>query len=333
MNIYDNDLKRREFLKRLTAGGFAMMYGCSKNGTNSDTENNFPQLSPKIAKIALHKTQDRIAGVKKVMELLDFPTMQDKHVVVKPNFNTADPPPASTHNDTLRQLITEIKNRGASEITLAERSYQNFETVISAKGIDQMANELGFSIKYLGDDEYEIFKQNTQHWANGFRLAKTISNAEYIVSTCCLKTHHTGVITMSLKLSVGILPSLHMQELHGSERINSMIAEINLAYRPELIVMDGITTFIDGGPSKGTEKRGDVMVAGSDRIAVDAVGTAILKDLESPRITGEIFRHEQIRHAVDLELGIKQPDQIEFVTDDEISRNYAQRLKGILMQG
>ncbi len=261
MNIYDNDLKRREFLKRLTAGGFAMMYGCSKNGTNSDTENNFPQLSPKIAKIALHKTQDRIAGVKKVMELLDFPTMQDKHVVVKPNFNTADPPPASTHNDTLRQLITEIKNRGASEITLAERSYQNFETVISAKGIDQMANELGFSIKYLGDDEYEIFKQNTQHWANGFRLAKTISNAEYIVSTCCLKTHHTGVITMSLKLSVGILPSLHMQELHGSERINSMIAEINLAYRPELIVMDGITTFIDGGPSKGTEKRGDVMVA------------------------------------------------------------------------
>lgn len=220
MHIFKENLGRRGFLKTLALSSFTLLSECSKETSNPDYENNQNEPEPDplpTTKIALHKTQDRVAGVKKVLELLDFPVMQGKHVVVKPNFNTADPAPASTHNDTLHQLITEIRDRGASQITLAERSYQNFNVVIDQKGINDMANELGFAIKYLGTDEYEIVNRNDLHWQNGFRLPKTIKNAEYIVSTCCLKTHHTGVITMSLKLSVGILPSLHMQELHAHQ--------------------------------------------------------------------------------------------------------------------
>ena len=198
------------------------------------------------------------------MGLLDYPSMKNKHVIVKPNFNTADPPPASTHNDTLSQLITEIRSRNASEITLAERSYQSFDEVIAEKEIKEMAEELGFKIKDLDLDDYTHFKRDDLHWENGFRVPNIINNAEYIVSTCCLKTHFKGVITMSLKLSVGILPKMHMRELHSSQNINSMIAEINLAYEPDLIVMDGVKTFISGGPSKGTVADGNVVLAGTD---------------------------------------------------------------------
>jgi uncharacterized protein (DUF362 family) len=322
MEILKDKLNRREFIKHLTLGSLTLMYGCSKDSPETYQYNPDPTPLP-TTKVALYKTQDRNEGVKKVMELLEFPSMQGKHVVVKPNFNTADPPPASTHNDTLRQLITEIKDRGASDVTLAERSYQSFNQVISQKGIDTMSQELGFSILHLGSDDYTIYNRNGLHWQNGFRLPNTISNAEYIVSTCCLKTHHTGVITMALKLGVGILPALHMSELHSSTRINSMIAEINLAYKPNLIVMDGVKTFIAGGPSSGTVSDGNVIVAGTDRIAIDAVGTAILKDLGSTRVSGKIFQLEQIERAVELGLGIKQPEQIEFVT----------RLTEILAQG
>lgn len=332
MEILKDKLNRREFIKHLTLGSLTLMYGCSKDSPETYQYNPDPTPLP-TTKVALCKTQDRNEGVKTVMELLEFPSMQDKHVVVKPNFNTADPPPASTHNDTLRQLITEIKNRGASDVTLAERSYQSFNQVISQKGIDTMSQELGFSIQYLGSDEYTIYNRNDLHWQNGFRLPNTISNAEYIVSTCCLKTHHTGVITMALKLGVGILPTLHMSELHSSTRINSMIAEINLAYKPNLIVMDGVKTFIAGGPSSGTVSDGNVIVAGTDRIAIDAVGTAILKDLGSTRVSGKIFQLEQIERAVELGLGIKQPEQIEFVTADQTSRDYAENLTEILAQG
>ena len=113
-----------------------------------------------------------------------------------------------------------------------------------------------------------------------------------------------------------------------------MIAEINLAYEPNLIVMDGVKTFISGGPSQGTVADGNVVLAGSDRVALDAVGTAILIDLGTENIKrGHIFELEQIRRAVELKIGIDSPDRIEFVTSDEESAEYAKKIKEILLEG
>lgn len=264
-------------------------------------------------KIALYRTQHRTEGVKKVLELLDFPTVQDKHVVLKPNFNTADPTPASTHNDTLRQLVLELQGRGASAITLGERSYQRFEEVIEQKGVDGLAAKLGFDIVNLERDNKTLCQRDDLHWEEGFYVPRTITEAEYIVSTCCLKTHgYGGVFTMSLKLSVGILPERHMSELHGSDHMRDMIAEINLAYTPDLIVLDGIEAFIDGGPSQGTVRNGDVMLAGTDRVAVDAVGVTILKDLGSNRVDGKIFQQEQIRRVVELGIASRVWNRLNF---------------------
>jgi uncharacterized protein (DUF362 family) len=333
MSLFQKRFKRRQFIKTATIGGLSLAYGCSeKSPVYIDNNWTDPGPLPKT-EIALQRTSDRQSGIHQVVELLNYPPMQGKHVVLKPNFNTADPSPASTHNDTLRQIVTEATNRGATGVTLAERSFQNFDDVIQIKGIDQLANEMGFDIKFLGNDDYSNFYHTDLHWNNGFRLPNTIRDAEYIISTCCLKTHHTGVITMSLKLSVGILPFLHMDELHGSQQINSMIAEINLAYEPDLIIMDGVKVFIDGGPSHGTLADGNVIIAGTDRIAMDAVGTAVLKDLGSSRVSGNIMNLEQLSRARELKLGIEQLDQIEFVTGDNESQAYAERLTAILAQG
>lgn len=321
-------INRREFIKTTALGSVALSMGFHNNLFASLTTPNT------IAKIALQKTSDRIFGVNRVMELFDYSSMQNKHVIVKPNFNTSDPAPASTHNDTLSKLISEIKNRGAKKITLAERSYQNFDEVIDEKGINKMSEDLGFDIKNLDLDEYTIFNRNDLHWKNGFKVPNIINNAEYIVTTCCLKTHFKGVITMSLKLSVGILPKTHMKELHRSTNINSMIAEINLAYEPDLIVMDGVKTFISGGPSRGTVADGNIILAATDRVALDAVGTAILIDLGTDKIKrGEIFKLEQIKRAAELGIGVNSPEQIEFITDDDESAEYANKIKTILNDG
>ena len=331
-----NNLNRREFIIKTALGSFALVRGFNKKLFPIPLiEEKVEKMSSKsIAKIALHKTTDRKYGVKTVMKLMEYPSMKNKHVIVKPNFNTSDPAPASTHNDTLSQLITEIKNRKASEITLAERTYQPFDEVIAEKNIQEMSKALGFNIQNLDLDEYTVFNRDDLHWENGFRVPNIINNAEYLVSTCCLKTHFKGVITMSLKLSVGIIPTLHMKELHSSKNINSMIAEINLAYEPILIVMDGVKTFISGGPSRGTVADGNVVLAGTDRIALDAVGTAILIELGTDKIKrGNIFELEQIRRAVELGIGIDNPDKIEFVTANDESHEYAQKIKTILMDG
>jgi uncharacterized protein (DUF362 family) len=155
--------------------------------------------------------------------------------------------------------------------------------------------------------------------------------------TCCLKTHgYGGVFTMSLKLSIGITHKRNMTELHTSFRsMQKMISEVNQVYTPSLILLDGIEAFVDGGPMTGVRKRADVLLAGTDRIAIDAVGLAILKELGSNKhiMEKKIFDQEQIARAGELGLGVNSPGQIEIITGDEKSRMYADKLRRILLKG
>jgi len=91
-----------------------------------------------------------------------------------------------------------------------------------------------------------------------------------------------------------------MQELHSSTHQRRMIAEINAAYTPALIVMDGVEAFISGGPDVGERASPEVILAGTDRIAMDAVGVALLRyfGCQTEAGKGKIFEQEQIARAV-----------------------------------
>jgi uncharacterized protein (DUF362 family) len=209
------------------------------------------------------------------------------------------------------------------------------------KGIFQMSRDLDFKIvnfEKIPEEDWVLFKHEGNHWDNGFNIPRTAAEAEYFVSTCCLKTHgYGGIFTLSLKLAVGLTPKRLMRELHSKRQtdMRKMIAEINLGYKPDLIILDGVEGFVDGGPSKGEKKTANVLLASSDRVALDAAGVAVLKDLgANDAIMGtKIFEHEQIKRAVELNLGVGNPDQIEFVTPDRPSKLYADKLKSILTQG
>jgi uncharacterized protein (DUF362 family) len=100
--------------------------------------------------VALVRTDNRIAGVTKAIKLPGLNPVMGKAVALKPNFNTADPFPASTHNDTLRTLIVNLQQMGATKIVVADRSGPaETRRVIQEKGIFEMAKELGFqAIQY-----------------------------------------------------------------------------------------------------------------------------------------------------------------------------------------
>ncbi|MCP2519002.1 DUF362 domain-containing protein [Candidatus Aminicenantes bacterium AC-335-A11] len=291
-------------------------------------------------KVALVYTDDRKYGVKKSISLLGINPVKGKRIMIKPNFNTADPTPASTHNDTLTQLVIELRRMGAREIILGERSGPpDTRKVMEEKGIFNLAKELDFNVinfEELKENEWVHFNPPGNHWKEGFYIPKIATEVDEIVSTCCLKTHqYGGVFTMSLKLSVGMTPKKLMRELHTSPHMRKMIAEINSAYEPCLIVLDGVEAFVDGGPSFGKKKQTNVFLAGTDRIAVDAVGLAVLKEVGSNEaIMGKkIFEQEQIARAVELGLGIDSPDKIEIVAEDERSKKYAEKIYQILKQG
>jgi uncharacterized protein (DUF362 family) len=274
--------------------------------------------------------------------LLKSNPVRGKAVVLKPNFNTADPAPGSTHSDTLRALVLTLKQMGATSITLAERCgpYAPTQRVMKDKGIFELAKELGFDIVNLEElktDGWVHLHPKDSHWKDGFLFPRIYLDAECIVQTCCLKSHaYGGNFTLSLKNSVGMVAGKgypYMQELHSSPHIRQMIAEINTAYSPDLVVLDGVDAFVKGGPDQGTRAQANVLLAGNDRVAIDAVGVAILRLLgtTSQVSQGGIFGQDQIARAAKLGLGIQSPDQIQLVTSDPESEAFATQIKNILL--
>ena len=126
-----------------------------------------------------------------------------------------------------------------------------------------------------------------------------------------------------------------MQEMHSSPYHRQMIAELNTAFSPDLIVLDGVDAFVNGGPARGTLVQAGVMLAGTDRVAIDAVGVAILRSFgTTPEVSrGKIFQQDQIARAVELGLGVKSADQIQLVTGDKESEAYCGPIREILKQG
>jgi uncharacterized protein (DUF362 family) len=291
--------------------------------------------------VILVRTQDRTAGVKKCLEILKTNPFQGKNVLIKPNFNTSDPTPGSTHNDTLRAILANVKEMGGKDITIGDRSGpEPTEQVLQKKGIFDLAAEFDAKVvnfDELGDSGYVKVSIPRMHWQDGFLIAGAVAKAECIVSTCCLKTHqYGGVITMSLKNSVGVVPGKgypYMRELHSSPAQRKMIAEINIAYKPAVVILDGLEAFVDGGPMKGTKKAANVFLAGTDRVAIDAVGTAILKDLKSNDdiMKPRVYEQEQIARAAELGLGATSGADITIETGDKLSAAYAERVRRLLV--
>jgi uncharacterized protein (DUF362 family) len=297
-----------------------------------------------VTKIVLVKTNDRSEGIHEAIRLLELGDMRGDRVLLKPNFNSADESPGSTHIDTLSTLVGELNELGAGSITVGDRSGMgSTRAVMQQKGLDQLASDLGFELAVfdeLEDEEWTMIRSGDFHWKDGFAVPKMLLDAAKVVQTCNLKTHqYGGHFTMALKNSVGLAARKvgnqgtdYMSELHGSPYQRLMIAEINSAYKPDLIVMDGIEAFVSGGPANGRKVSSEVIVAGTDPVAIDAVGVAILRLFgTTPEVSkGRVFDQEQIARAAELGLGVTSPDQIQLVTTGEGSEVFGSQISSIL---
>jgi len=284
-----------------------------------------------MIRVAFAKTAERSRGVAASIAGLGINPVKGKDVLIKPNFNTADRCPGSTHNDTLVALVDELWKMGAKSVSLGERSYPSTVQVMSDKGIIPLMRERDVRIINFDDldkADWIEFRPKDSHWPDGFRIARPVLETECLISTCCLKTHqYGGVFSMSLKLHVGVVPTSrhgfnYMGQLHSSADQRKMIAEINAPFEPKLVVLDGIDAFVDGGPMSGKPARGDMFLASTDRVAIDALGVAMLKVLGSnPAIMNRrIFDQEQIARAVELGLGVESPSELDLVPVDDESR-------------
>jgi uncharacterized protein (DUF362 family) len=92
---------------------------------------------------------------------------------------------------------------------------------------------------------------------------------------------------------------------------------------------------VDGGPATGTRAKGNAFLASTDRVAIDAVGLAVLKSLgsNSQIMNTKIFEQEQIARAAEIGLGAASPSEIDVVAANAESQNYRDGIVEILNKG
>ena len=296
---------------------------------------------PGFAEIVIADATNRAAGVQHVCGEFDLPDFSGSEIALKANFNSADPPPASTHIDTLNALCAAILAEKPGKLTLAERSGMGAtRRVLDECGVNALARQRGFSVVVLDELDRAGWKEIQSpglHWSRGFFIAGVFARADRVVQTCCLKTHRFGGhFTMSLKNSVGLIAQRvsginydFMGELHSSPFQRLMIAEISKFYRTDLVIMDAADGFSSGGPDTGKLIHPGVIIAGKDRVAIDAVGVALLRSFGTmPNVSeGRIFEQEQIARAAEMRIGIASAKDIRLMPLDITAESVAARIQ------
>ncbi len=224
-------------------------------------------------------------------------------ILVKANFNTSDPPPASSDPQFVKAVIELLCEHGAGKVVLGESSMISLSTreTLRQAGMLQAAEETGAEVVVFDEGEWVPVKVGGRYLKK-VALAKAGLEAQKIVYVCCLKTHRYADFTLSLKLAMGFVRHRDRAWMH-LWRLSEKLAELNLAIAPDLIIVDGRRCFISGGPSAGELREPNLILASGDRIAIDVEALKVIQSYPGHSLNKTPWELTMIRRAVELGLG------------------------------
>jgi uncharacterized protein (DUF362 family) len=222
-------------------------------------------------------------------------------ILLKPNFNTADPFPASSDPAFVRAVIELLYDHGASRVVLGESSSSSTKRVLIETGMLDEARRAGAEVVIFDEGEW-VRVEVGGLYLKRVALAAAARWAEKIVYLPCLKTHRWARFTLSLKLAMGFVRPRDRWVMH-LHRLQEKVAELNTVIHPDLIIMDGRRCFISGGPDKGEVREPGLILASGDRVAIDAEALRVIKGYPGNSLKKDIWNYAQLKRAIQLGLG------------------------------
>lgn len=205
-------------------------------------------------------------------------------VMVKLNI-TANLPPESgviTSPSVLDGALAYLADSGIRNVVVAEGGGDDVSVAFDKFGFREIANRYGVPIVDLNRDEAEWVEVPNPLVVPRFSITKTVRSCDAILNLPCLKVHNgAAVVTLCMKNMMGCIERSRRGEMH-KDFIN-MIIDLLKVVRPTVNVVDGIVGRT-WGEIHGEPVGMGVMLAGTDMVAVDAVGAAVMDMLNVPHI-------------------------------------------------
>lgn len=226
-------------------------------------------------------------------------------VLLKPNFNSGDPPPNSTDVPFLVALIRLLRDYGARRVVVGESSRHpptstRFE--MGRTGVFAACRREGAEVVIFGEGQWIPVRTDGEHF-RWLEIAAPLLECDRLVYACCLKTHWLAKFSASIKHAVGCVRPRHRARLHFGGHFEERVAEIAAAVSPDLVLIDARAVYVRGGPCYGLARFPGVILAGADRVALDVEGIRILQRYPECALTRDPWSYRQIQATVRLGLG------------------------------
>ena len=210
-------------------------------------------------------------------------------VLLKPNMLSPHPPEdaVTTHPEVIRAVARLVKEAGGIvSLGDAPGGYgYNIDEILEKSGIKKIADEEGIELKKFAVSKF----------VKGIPIARHVLEADVVISIPKLKTHSITVITAAVKNMFGAVVGLYKAECHSrapKERdFSKIVAKVFSIVKPQLTVVDGVTGMEGDGPSSGVVRKLNLIMAGTDAVAIDAcIAKIVGLDPLDVLVTKEAFK-------------------------------------------
>jgi len=196
-----------------------------------------------------------------------------KPVLIKPNYINATHPSTGITTDSrvIEGVVKFLKQRNVKIVIIGEGSgFADTLQAFQVAGVDAVADKWNVKLVDLNKDEFVEVKPTNPTALKKVKIAKTALQST-IISVPKLKPHRMAGVTLSLKNMVGAVTPKGSIHSHLSENIVDLASVI----KPSIAVIDGIIAG-EGHETSGNPLEMNLVIAGTDPVAVDAVGAAVM---------------------------------------------------------
>ena len=201
-----------------------------------------------------------------------------KKVLIKVNFITTKTwDSGATTDPIVVEAIIQRLNHLPVEVYVVESdaTMTNADKAFIATGMDEMCkrNDVQFlNLRHI-KDRVKIAIPNGET-LKGITVPRVVTESA-IISAAKLKTHMSTKVTLGMKNMFGLLPDKFKGKYHA-KGISKVVVDINTVLKPALTVIDGFVAMEGKGPTAGTPVKMDLIIAGKDVVATDAIAARIM---------------------------------------------------------
>ena len=222
----------------------------------------------------LNPVESTVKALEAIMADLSAVLSSERPILVKPNYITADHPSTGITTDSrvIEGVVKFLKEHGKDNIVIGEGSgWADTFTAFRVAGVDKVAERWNVQLIDLNSDVFVEVHPPNPLALKKVKVAKTALEST-IISVPKLKPHRLATVTLGIKNMMGALAS--KGSMHNG-RLNENIADLASVLKPSLTVIDGIIAG-EGHETSGNPVEMNLVIAGTDPVAVDAVGAAVM---------------------------------------------------------